>query len=246
MYNNDEKKPINITTYGGNYSNGDAKEKLQIDYTNKLMTVKIMPMGSDFRGDEKNGDKITFSAATASMFLDELIDAKESFKKGESFCNMITCGIQTNNAIEISDGTNIGRPYGMYVVIYVDIQQNKKTDRAFVYTIKSGTVIKGYNHKTGEGTAHHKPFREINDIIYNFEEFVKTSNRAAAHALKDADKYRTSQLANATRIAGKTGTSMYNKGNSNNKSAAAANDIFEYTYDYTDALSDVLTMDYEQ
>jgi hypothetical protein len=242
MYNENEKKPVNTNTYGGNYSNQETKEKLQIDYSNKLMTVKIMPITDDYRGDEKAGGKIAFSSATASTFLDELEDARTSFKNGEKFNSMVPCGVQTNNAIQVCDGKAIGRSYGIYIVIYVDIQPNKKTDQIYVYTVKSGLVVKDYDARTGEGTSAPKPFREIKDIIVNFDEFVKASNRAAAHAFRDADKYRNSALANATRIAGNAGATMYNNKPKSKPSGSIFEDEDDGGFDYN--ISEVLSGDF--
>lgn len=243
MFNENEKKTATIMTYGGSYNNSETKEKMQIDYSNKLMTVKIMPVTDDYRGDEKAGGKLTFAINTAAMFLDELEEAKEAFKAGEKFDGMITCGIQTNNAIQVTDGRAIGRPYGVYIVMYLDIQSNKKCENIFVYTVRSGFVIKDYDARTGGGTSVVKPHREIKEIVTNFREFIKASNRAMAHSVKDADKYRTSALANATRIAGNTGTSMYNN-NTASKPKQKSGSIFEDEYDYASDISQVLTGDF--
>lgn len=244
VYN--EKKKLNVTTYGSSYANYETKEKMQIDYSNKNLALKIMPVDDNFRGIEAKAGDIYFQSATASIFVDELKEAKAAFQKGEAFNSMVTCGVQTNNGIQITDGSNIGRPYGMYIVIYKDIQANKKTDKFWIYTVKGAFVVKNYDTKTGQGEMINKPFRELKDIIINFDEFIKASNRAAAHAVRDADKYSKSSLMQAVNISKSSGTNIFgDKEKSGKKSGGSifSDDEDSFSYDSAD-LNDVLTMSY--
>ena len=196
-YNNktkDEKKKSN-NTYGPSYYNEETMEKLTVNYWDGSMAVIVSALVRDANGrlqeDENNTLRLTVKPYTIATFASECEDIRHEVKaNGGHFASAgIPCGNASSNMIEISNGANIGRDPGIYLVLYKDIDEKRTPGSMMVYTFAARTVVKNYNHKTGAGDVVKLKSQEFKDFSRTMEDFVSGMNMANAHAYKEATKY---------------------------------------------------------
>ncbi len=197
-YNNktpDEKKKSN-NTYGPNYYNYDTHEKLSILYWDGSMAFIITKFSENSSGaiveDANNAVRVTVKPYTVSTLTTIAEEAYDALKHGdfESFESTgVPCGSQMNNMVEISNGANIGREPGVYLVIYKDITDDRRTKNKAVYTFSTRTAVKGYNCETGDGRAITMKSQEFKDFLKTIADFSSSMNMAFAHSVKEATKY---------------------------------------------------------
>lgn len=191
----DEKRKSN-NTYGPNYYNYDTHEKLSILYWDSSIGFVISKFTENSSGgiveDTNNSTRITVKGHTASALASVAEEALNAMKHGDisSFESTgIPCGSQFNNMVEISNGSNIGRDTGLYLVLYKDISEERKTSNRAVYTFSSKVAVKGYNSETGEGRSIAMKSQEFKDFKRTITDFSGSMNLAFAHSVKEATKF---------------------------------------------------------
>lgn len=192
---NDEKRKSN-NTYGPNYYNYETKEKLSVLYWDGSIAFIISKFSENPDGsineDTNNAVRVTVKPYTLSMLESLAEDAYDDIKNGkydEFEPAGVPCGNHMNNMIEISNGSNIGREPGVYLVIYKDISEDRKTSNRAIYTFATRVVVKGYRSDTGEGKATIMKSQEFKDFIRVMRDFNSGMNMAMAHSFKEATKY---------------------------------------------------------
>lgn len=191
----DEKRKSN-NTYGPNFYNYDTHEKLSILYWDSSIAFIISKFTENSSGglveDTNNSTRITIKSATSSALVSVAEEALNAIKHGDisSYESTgIPCGSMGNNMVEISNGTNINREPGIYLVLYKDISDDRKTKNRAVYTFSSKIAVKGYNSETGEGRSIAMKSQEFKDFVRAISDFSSGMNLAYAHAVKEATKY---------------------------------------------------------
>ena len=253
------KKSDDTTTNGILLKNESAGKFLRIGYWNGTMRTDI---GTVQPGMEINAASIqgaqtfghVFSFAAMCELYEVCSDLLDNMKKGEPFVpTAVIAGQKKDTILEISDGSNINMPTGLYFVLYKNIDANSRTGTFDMYPFSSTVILKNYNHNTGESILETKKLGDFKKFMTILKESMKAFTNAQAHVVKEASKKNdpltalaaignalgvdiTKSVASATATSNRTsGKSSYNRNNTNyqrssqpgqwNNQSAAQNNI---------------------
>ena len=188
------KKNDDVNTNGVILKNESAGKFLRISYWNGTMKTEI---GTIQPGMEINSASIqsaqTFGhsfAFSAMVDLYEIcLDVVDSIKRREPIVPMaVIVGVKKDTILEISDGSNINMPIGLYYVLYKNIDANKRTGTFDIYPFDGTTVLKNYNHNTGDSVLEPKQLGDFKKFMVVLKESMKAFTNAQAHVIKEANK----------------------------------------------------------
>jgi hypothetical protein len=130
-----------------------------------------------------------FSFATLFELADICDEVMESIKQTNQFESTATEANQKKDVIvEISNGSNINMPAGIYLVIYKSVDTGKRTNMLDFYPFGSSKYLRGYDHNTGAAKEDIKLTGEFKKFTMMLKEAAKSFTMAQAHAVKDAAK----------------------------------------------------------
>lgn len=200
-------------TNGVSFRNAQARKYMNVSYWEGFIGLEIgvMPEEAiqDFRNAQPPTVRQVFSFADITGVLEICEEVYESIKKTGQFTPVGTkVGSARNNLIEISNGSNIGQPEGVYLVLYKDLDNGDRTNQADFYPFRGREIIRGYDHLSGNSTKDYSKSKEFKDLILILKEAAKAFTNAQAHVIKKAQKADTlSGLKTMSAIAAKNGVS---------------------------------------
>ena len=228
-------KSNNVNTEGVLIVNDKMGKFLSISYWARCMSLSIgtFQSGMPLRYEDVRNAQLfrhTFTYTTVFEFKELCEEVLDNIKRNGKFESMSIDASAKNDAIlEISNGTNINMPLGIYLVIYKGLDNTNRTNILEIYPFGNTKYVRNYDHNSGSFT---------NDIskVGEFKKFKKAVMNAAnaftmaqAHSIaeiKKTDKMATFKaLAAITAAMGidmtkelmekkTTGQSSYSKGQS--------------------------------
>lgn len=130
-----------------------------------------------------------FSFSTLFELADICEEVLESLKQTNQFESTATEANQKKDVIvEISNGSNINMPSGIYLVIYKSVDTGKRTNMLDFYQFSGTHYLRGYDHNTGHAKEDIKLTGEFKKFTLMLKEAAKSFTMAQAHAVKDAGK----------------------------------------------------------
>lgn len=186
-------------TYGTSFKNEDTQEYMQLKLEDNLVILTIGELKKTGKGDYVRLDESALEAKFGAMNLHLLLDVYEEcyadYENDKKFeAEAVVSGMLGNQLVQISDGSNINRPYGLYVTIYKDanIDEDFKNCKHRTYKLTTKKTIVGFNmgngHKTKERKIEAKIFRK------QLASYAETALGGIQHAVKEATKYDTDRI----------------------------------------------------
>lgn len=252
QYNNGGNKGGNFPKYSGNSKNNDgtnsngirlSNEKigkfLTVSYwnTNVKLSIGTLQPGVPVQEASKNAQTFdhTISFNSAFDLYEVCEDVENALKNSQPFIPIgIFAGMKKDAIIEISDGSNINMPTGLYLVIYKSPDAAKRTRVYDMYQFDTTVVLKNYNHDTGEAELETKTLGDFKKFKMALKEAAKAFTNAQAHIIKHINKSESKKGLALLEAIGKSmnidisksvmeatgvrsnGKSSYNKNNYNN------------------------------
>lgn len=189
--NTTAKKDNSVSTTGIAFFNNDQSKFLNINYWGRTMSLEIgiCPKGVPMDWKQRQNAQvlsqyISYNAvADLLMICEEVID---SIKTTGDFTSVgVRVGVREDAIVEISNGSNIRMPKGIYLVIYKDLDDRNCTNKMEYYPFCTSRVYRDYDCTTGSCKEDHIKLGE-------FKKFKKAVN-AAADALTMANAHTVSE-----------------------------------------------------
>ncbi len=181
-------------TEGVMMTNDKVGKFLRTRYWNRFLTIEIgtYQPGTllDFNA-IRNAQVFNAVCSFSTMFALRNImeEVMESLKQTNTFESVAVEGNQKKDVIvEISNGSNINQPMGLYLVIYKNVDAGKRTNTFEVYPFSGMKVMRGYDHNTGSSKDDIKSIGEFKKFYTIINEACKAFTMAQAHAVKEATK----------------------------------------------------------
>jgi hypothetical protein len=90
--------------------------------------------------------------------------------------------------VEISNGSNINMPNGIYLVIYKDVDTGRRTNSFDIYPFGGTKVLRNYDHNSGSAKEDIRQVGDFKKFTMALREGAKAFTMAQAHAIKDGSK----------------------------------------------------------
>lgn len=229
--------PAQLTTSSIFLNNSDKGKFLQIKFWARTMGMEIgsyqpntMLTPEIINNTERFGH--VFSFKTLCDLVDVCEDILDGVKGTGTFeTSAILAGQKKDTIIEISNGDNLGLPTGIYLVIYKNVDQGRRSTTFNFYPFSSTIVMKGYNRNTGEAIDKVKPTGDFKKFLTCIREAMKALTLAQAHVVNElvhTEKAKTRAV--IFQIAQNMGISAgtYNDGSAYNKYPSKNNNSNNY------------------
>lgn len=184
-------------------SNEKMGKFLRTRYWNRFLTMEIGTVQPgvvlDFTA-IRNAQTFNAVCSFSTMFALRMVceEVIESLKQTNTFESTAVNGNQKGDTIiEISNGSNINQPMGIYLVIYKNVDTAKRTNQFEAYPFASCKVMRGYDHNTGSSKDDIKAIGEFKKFYTIIDEACKAFTMAQAHAVKEASKMERLSTMNA-------------------------------------------------
>lgn len=204
-----------VTTDGALLFNENVGKFLRTRFWNRYMSLDIgtFAPGTPIDGNlMRNAQTFggTFGFTTLYELYEICEEIKESIKQTNQFESTAIEGNQKKDTIvEISNGSNINMPAGIYLVIYKAVDAGKRTNQLDFYPFGSSKVMRNYDHNTGSSKEDVKLTSEFKKFTLMLKEAVKGFTMAQAHAAKEASKQdKNSSIAMLTAISASLGVDV--------------------------------------
>lgn len=187
------ERDVNTTSFI--LKNRQLNKFMMCGYWNRCMSLDIgdVPNGQPMSFDVMRTVKTTKQSISYSTIFelkevcDEVIRSVE--KTGNFEPTGIKCGSNYDCMIEISNGSNIDAPNGIYLVIYKNIDQaTNKTNNVNWFAFGQAKMIKNYDHLTGQCVDAPIKMGEFKKFAMFVNEAAKAFTLAQAHASLDIHK----------------------------------------------------------
>lgn len=204
------KSNNDTNTNGILLKNESAGKFLRMKFWNETMGVDIgtiqpgQPITSEtLQSAQTFGHVFSF---TAMADLYEICEEVESaMKNGNPISPMATiAGQKKDTILEISDGSNIGMPAGLYFVLYKGVDAGKRTNTFDMYPFDSVAVLKNYNRQTGDAEIEMKKLGDFKKFKTALKEAMKAFTKAQAHIIKETNKNANRDILSALNAIGKS------------------------------------------
>lgn len=182
-------------TNGVRLTNYDAMRYMNINYWKRALSIDIGPIPQGVTRSNPapwdwNASKPTMHMAmtfTSLTVLEEICDEVwESIKKTGSFTNVgAPCGADLNHLVEINNGSTIGQPAGIYIVLYKDRDQSGRAQSYDFYPCSSRVIERDYDPNTGNSTKDITKTQDFKDFRRCIHEAVSAFTMAYAHSVQE-------------------------------------------------------------
>ena len=185
-------KSNNVNTEGVLIVNDKMGKFLSVSYWARCMSLSIgtFQSGMPLRYEDVRNAQLfrhTFTYTTVFEFKELCEEVLDNIKRNGKFESMSIDASAKNDAIlEISNGTNINMPLGIYLVIYKNVDQGRRTNQMEIYPFSGTKVYQGYNHVTGESKAELRSTGNFKKLIQCLQECSKAFTMAAPHAINES------------------------------------------------------------
>lgn len=192
--NNAQKSSHDSQTDGVLLVNEKMGKFLRTRYWNRFMTIDIGTFAPGTPVDYNTIRNAQVFSAVCSfstlfslrMIMDEVL---ESLKQTNTFESTTIAGNQKGDTlVEISNGTNINQPMGLYLVVYKNVDSGRRTNTFEVYPFSPCKIMRGYDHNTGAAKEDIKAVGEFKKFKMIVDEACKAFTMAQAHSVKEASK----------------------------------------------------------
>ena len=228
--NNNAKKPssnkrsaVGYTTNSLFIDNAQAGKFLQIKFWNKTMGIDIgiydnnLPLTQEVIQNANRFGHV-FGFHTLFDLYEICLSVQQSLKESGTFQPMAILAGQNKNAIiEISNGSNIDQVEGIYLVIYKNLDDGKRSQTYDFFPFGHSDIMKSYNHNTGEFMNGNINYGDFKKLILCLKESSKAFTLAQAHVLQEINHAKqTTMVDGLIAIANSLGIDL-------NKSTTASN-----------------------
>lgn len=173
--------------------NETAGKFLNVYYWNRCVTAEIgsFQPGSQFdytmiRNSAKISQCMSFTTIHELLAICE--DVLTSIKETGTFTPVAIENGKKDSIVEISNGSNIGRGPGIYLVIYKQVDSGRRTNNMDLYPFGSTKVILNYDHNSGNGKEDIRPSGDFKKFVFILKEAAKAFTMAQAHAISELKK----------------------------------------------------------
>lgn len=97
-------------------------------------------------------------------------------------------GMKKDCIVEISNGSNINMSPGIYLVIYKNVDSNKRSNTYEIYPFSGTRVLRGYDHGTGHANEDIKATGNFKKFLKILDEAANAFTMAQAHAAAEVKK----------------------------------------------------------
>lgn len=200
-----------VNTNGLIFKNPEARKYMNVTYWDACIGIEIGILSPEAQQDFRNASapkvRQVFSFFDIANLLDVCEEIRDSIKESGQFSSAgVRVGSMKNNIIMISNGSDIGQPEGIYLVVYKNIDPSGRTNEIEFYPFQSRAVIRGYDITTGAIREDKNKLREFKDFVIIVREAAKAFTNAQAHVMKKAQHADTlSSLKLLSAIAMKNG-----------------------------------------
>ena len=112
-----------------------------------------------------------------------------SLKESNRFeSTAIVAGTKRDCIVEISNGDNISMTPGVYLVIYKNVDMDKRSNTYEIYPFSSTSVLRGYDHNSGRANTDIKANGNFKKFIRILNEAANAFTMAQAHVVAEARK----------------------------------------------------------
>lgn len=184
-------------TTGVRLTNYDAGKYMNINYWKRTCSLDIGPIPAgvtrstpgpwDWKASMPTMHMaMSFSSLTV---LEEICDEVwDSIKKSGTFTNVgAPCGAELEHLVEINNGSTIGQPDGIYIVMYKDRDQSGHANSYDFYPCTTRVVERNYDVKTGTSTKDITRTQDFKDFRRCIHEAVSALTMAFAHSVREAE-----------------------------------------------------------
>ena len=197
------------STTGVRLTNYDAMKYLNINYWKRACSIDIGPIPEGVtRSNPAPWDwkasmptmhmAMTFTSLTV---LEEICDEVwESIKKSGTFSNVgAPCGSDLSNLVELNNGSTIGQPDGIYLVLYRNRDANGIPERYDFYPFATRVIERSFNPTNGHSTKDVTKTQDFKDFRRCIHEAVSALTMAVAHSVQEVQNL--DKLSIITRLA---------------------------------------------
>ena len=130
-----------------------------------------------------------FSFAAIFELLEICEDVITSLKETNRFESAaIVAGTKRDCIVEISNGDNISMNPGIYLVIYKNVDMDKRSNTYEIYPFSATSVLRGYDHNTGRANTDIKANGNFKKFVRILSEAANAFTMAQAHAVAEVRK----------------------------------------------------------
>ena len=142
---------------------------------------------------------------TAIFELKEICeDIIRSIKETNHFeSTAIHATMKKDSIIEISNGSNIGMPTGIYLVVYKNVDSGNRSNTYDSYPFDKVKVMRNYDHATGSSMEDINAVGELKKFTVMLDEAARAFTMAQSHAIKEASKSDKMGMLNALAAVGR-------------------------------------------
>lgn len=176
------------------FVNNQVGRFMRTRFWNRCMGIDIgsFPPGTQIDYDTiRNAQMFGHVFAFSTVFELETIceEVLESIKNTGRFESMATeAGQKKDVIVEISNGSNINMPGGIYLVIYKSVDAGRRTNLLEAYPFGATKVMTNYNHLTGASTEDIRATGDFKKFVMCLKEAAKALTMAQAHVIHDVHK----------------------------------------------------------
>ena len=184
----------NVSTTGVSFSNDTIGKCLLVNYWGRNVTFEIgsFVAGSHMTWEVRKNMQTLKQVVSFQHVADLAIlcdDIADSIKSSGTFTSAgIRCGSKMDSILEISNGENIGMPFGVYLVIYKGLDNSNRTNVLEFYQFEGTKIIRGYDHNTGSYKTDISKMGEFKKFIKTLHAAAEAFTMAQAHTIAEVKK----------------------------------------------------------
>lgn len=146
----------------------------------------------------------SFSFTTIFELKEICEDIIRSIKETNHFeSTAIHATMKKDSIIEISNGSNIGMPTGIYLVVYKNVDSGNRSNNYDSYPFDKVKVMRNYDHATGSSMEDINAVGELKKFAVMLDEAARAFTMAQGHAIKEASKSDKMGMLNALAAVGR-------------------------------------------
>lgn len=177
------------STKGVHLENIPAGRFLDVNYFSNTTSITIGALPPNTPMDwqsMKNAQttQVNIKFGDMSELWDICEEVIESVKTTGTFTSSACrCGSKQDCIVEISNGSNINYPAGIYLVLYKNIDSGNRTNTMEIYPFRSGKVMRNYDHSNGTWKDDPVRLGEFKKFYRVIKESCKAFTMAQAHTI---------------------------------------------------------------
>lgn len=204
-----------VSTNGPVLFNAGAGKFLTINFWNRCASLEIgsvapgTPMTWDVRQSAQKCSLVISFEALSELWdiCEEVLDTLKNTGKFTS--SGIRIEPKMDSIVEISNGENIGKAPGIYLVLYKNLDQNGRTNDVEFYPFVDSKILREYDHVSGSSKLDISHVGQFKKFYRTIKEGCKAFTMAYAHTVDLSGMPSKMQaIAQMNRIAASLGVNM--------------------------------------